>query len=133
MPYKDKDTYLRYQKKYQEDKKEQMKKYKEDNKEKIALRNKKWREDNKEKISLQGRTRKVRKRYNITLEEYDTYFERGTCAICLRADRKLVLDHCHNTGKVRDALCGQCNSGIGMLNDNILLLQESIKYLTKHR
>lgn len=41
------------------------------------------------------------------------YFEQdGTCPICL--DREAtVIDHCHETGKVRGLLCIRCNSVLG--------------------
>ena len=103
MPYRDKEDKPNYNKKYYEANKEiliaKSKKYREDNKEIVAIRNKKWYEDNKEDNKEKTRGIRVRRAFNITLEEYDTYFERGTCAICLSSDRKLVLDHCHYTGK----------------------------------
>lgn len=55
----------------------------------------------------------------------------GSCAICGRAAR-MVIDHCHKTGKVRDALCQRCNSGIGAFKDNPALLRSAIEYLEKH-
>jgi DNA-binding sugar fermentation-stimulating protein len=32
--------------------------------------------------------------------------------------KKLVIDHCHNTGKVRKLLCTNCNVAIGMFKEN---------------
>jgi hypothetical protein len=31
--------------------------------------------------------------------------------------RKLALDHCHATGKLRGFICHQCNTAIGMLGE----------------
>lgn len=33
----------------------------------------------------------------------------GRCAICRREDRRLVVDHCHETGWIRGLLCDSCN------------------------
>lgn len=57
----------------------------------------------------------------------------GKCAIC-RIDRSklskaMVVDHCHETGKIRGLLCGKCNSGIGLLKDSSKLCQVAANYL----
>ena len=51
---------------------------------------------------------------DITDEEYDNLFmkQNGRCAICGREplpSRRLSVDHCHTTGKIRGLLCGDCN------------------------
>ena len=55
------------------------------------------------------------------------------CAICGTKDtgnrKAFHVDHCHDTGKIRGLLCGNCNSGIGNLRDDINLLQRAIEYL----
>jgi len=54
------------------------------------------------------------------------------CAICGK-DRPLVLDHCHKTGKIRAALCGACNSGLGMFQDDPDVLCKALAYVLKHK
>lgn len=51
------------------------------------------------------------------------------CKICRRIPKRLYLDHCHDTGKVRGMLCLQCNSGLGSFEDNPERLQAAIEYL----
>src|ERR1700761_1808332 len=55
------------------------------------------------------------------------------CAICGKhisnCARSLYIDHCHETGTVRGLLCCPCNSGIGLMNDNIETLEKAIEYL----
>lgn len=61
----------------------------------------------------------------------------GKCAICQTPEDLLekgfVVDHDHKTGAVRGLLCHHCNSGIGMLRDNISTLQSAIQYLSKSK
>lgn len=67
------------------------------------------------------------------LEEWKLLYtlQDGHCYIC---PRSLILhvDHCHKTHKVRGLLCNKCNRGIGMMNDDPVLLARAIDYLNKH-
>lgn len=60
-------------------------------------------------------------RYGITVEEVDELRSRD-CAVCgaTRSSdgRKLHIDHCHRTGKVRGVLCNKCNVALGLLDDS---------------
>jgi len=42
---------------------------------------------------------------------------------------KLVVDHCHSTGKIRGLLCHNCNRALGLMQDNVETLQNAIDYL----
>ncbi len=42
-------------------------------------------------------------------------------------------DHDHGTGRFRGWLCSQCNTGIGMLGDNVLGVQRAAEYLQVDR
>ena len=54
----------------------------------------------------------------------------GHCAICINKDkRKLAVDHCHKTGKIRGLLCSNCNQGLGMFKDNLDFLGRARNYL----
>ena len=57
--------------------------------------------------------------YGITPAQYDQILEAQghVCAICKRPPRgklPLFVDHCHETGRVRAALCGGCNRWLGI-------------------
>lgn len=83
----------------------------------------------------------LRLKYDLTLEEYKSMFEKqcGVCAICGSAEtvidkqtgkiHTLCVDHCHKTGKVRGLLCHKCNSLLGYANDNVNILQKAQEYL----
>jgi hypothetical protein len=77
------------------------------------------------------------KNYKITVEEWNALFkgQQGKCAICLEdidESGSTHVDHCHKTGKIRGLLCSGCNTGIGMLRENVNTLQRAISYLTEH-
>lgn len=68
--------------------------------------------------------------YKITIEDFNAMYDKqkGLCAICLQG-KKLVVDHCHKTKKVRGLLCYKCNVAIGMAGDNCDTLKKAIDYL----
>ena len=84
----------------------------------------------------------LQKKYGITFEEYSYMLghdQGGVCAICKsRRDnvpikqKLLPVDHDHKTGKVRGILCGKCNRAMGLLDENIRILERMIAYLIKH-
>ena len=59
----------------------------------------------------------------------------GCCAICGQPQkdlkRKLALDHCHVTGRVRGLLCNNCNLLLGCAKDNVYRLQSAVDYLSE--
>lgn len=74
--------------------------------------------------------------YGITPEGYDSMLaeQDGRCAICrtLEPGRNFfVVDHDHDTGKVRGLLCVKCNSGLGMFDDDPVVLMHATQYLTR--
>ncbi len=64
------------------------------------------------------------------VKEIKANFEQK-CSICGTTDKKLKLDHCHKTGKMRGLLCHFCNVGIGLFKDDIAILKNAIIYLEK--
>ena len=79
----------------------------------------------------------IRRKYGITQQHYDDMLKKqnGGCAICGKTEepdgRRLAIDHCHTTGKVRGILCNNCNNGLGSFGDNIEGITKAIQYL-KH-
>lgn len=74
-------------------------------------------------------------KFNINKEDYIKMLDlqKNKCLICNidkdKVKKDFAVDHCHKTGKVRGLLCSNCNTGIGMFNDNIDNLLNAIKYL----
>lgn len=89
------------------------------------------------KYNFKFKNNNLKCRYGITLQEYNKLLKKqnGVCAICKKTEinRKLSVDHNHETGKIRGLLCQKCNAGIGMFQDNIKLFQNVIGYLRKSR
>ena len=56
--------------------------------------------------------------------------QNGVCAICFGKTKKLHIDHCHKTKKVRGILCARCNLALGLFGDQIKYLENAISYLT---
>lgn len=78
------------------------------------------------------------KKYGLSAKEYADILQaqNGVCAVCQgenKDGRRLFVDHCHDTGKVRGLLCGKCNSGLGLFNDNTEVMLNAIDYLVKSR
>jgi DNA-directed RNA polymerase subunit M/transcription elongation factor TFIIS len=48
-------------------------------------------------------------------------------------NKKLAVDHCHNTGKIRGLLCVKCNKVLGLMKDNINLFNNAINYLEENK
>lgn len=80
----------------------------------------------------------LKREYGITPEDYERMLaeQDGVCAICQKTDvvvgRRLAVDHCHKTGKVRGLLCSHCNTAIGRFEDDTDAIQRAIDYLQKH-
>ena len=100
-----------------------------------------WKKANKTKHTRSSRQSYLKNKYNVTMEWYEAKLEeqKGLCAICscnsseLRgSDAMFCVDHCHNTGQPRALLCHKCNTGIGMLKDNPILVARAWTYLQQH-
>lgn len=48
--------------------------------------------------------------------------------MCGREDGKLVIDHHHDTGRVRGVLCNDCNVALGLLREDVERMKNLIRY-----
>lgn len=116
-----------------------------ENKEKLAANYKKWRSENRsqyneyrkelrEKWHKEGKY--ASKKYGINPTQFLILEQSqgGQCAICQNPQtgrfKRLVIDHCHRTGRVRGLLCSRCNLAIGSMKDDSELLLRAVRYLT---
>ena len=97
-------------------------------KNKTKINSQKYKNQNKEKLFAYH----LKRTYKLSDSEYREMLltQQNVCKICLKNyGKKLVVDHDHITGQVRGLLCKQCNTGLGMFKEDILSLENSIKYL----
>jgi hypothetical protein len=83
-------------------------------------------------------SKKILKRYGITLNEKERIFDsqNKTCAICKSKDsgkKGWNIDHDHVTNKIRGILCHSCNLGLGHFKDNKEFLKNAAEYLANSK
>ncbi len=94
-------------------------------------------DENKHRFKVRDMSRKLLAKYGITEEEYQSMLaaQDNRCAICnthtSSLPRRLSVDHCHRTGKIRGLLCLKCNSLLGYAEDNEVILGTAISYLRR--
>lgn len=103
----------------------------------------KWQQENPEKAKKAKRDRHLQSLYGLSRVEYEQLAtkQNNLCAICKKPEsiinkktgltKNLSVDHCHSTGKIRGLLCGNCNTAIGLLKENIVTCKAVISYLKK--
>lgn len=84
---------------------------------------------------LKAKKRNI-ERYGITVEDYEQILsdQNGVCAICFETEdhfSRLVVDHNHETGKVRGLLCNNCNRALGLFKDTQQRLLSAAQYLKR--
>lgn len=99
-----------------------------------------WRKNNKRKCH----DRELKRLYGIGVDEYEKMLveQNNLCKLCGKAEasvdhrtkkiRRLAVDHCHNSSKVRALLCSQCNKALGNFKDDISLLTKAIEYIKSY-
>lgn len=109
--------------------------YRQRNKEKIAAIQKVYYLNNTQKHKSYTRARTLLVKFGVTREFYDDLVKSqgGVCALCARPPKRLslALDHDHENGAIRGALCHPCNKALGMLGDNVAGLWRALQYVAK--
>jgi hypothetical protein len=78
-------------------------------------------------------------KFSMSQSDYDAMLAKQNyvCAICQQPERvlhkgsprRLAVDHCHTTGRVRGLLCCHCNHAIGKLKDDPQLIRRAADYV----
>ena len=100
------------------------------NKERDRALVKQYLKDNPHKIKQYN----LKSNYGITLQTFKEMLKNqdNKCAVCKRLFEKesdACVDHCHKTGKIRGLLHSNCNRAIGLFEENIETLKNTIEYL----
>ena len=99
-------------------------------------RHREWYKRNHKHSKLKATESQLRKRYGVTLEDYDIQYsaQGGACAICGTetpggGNGRFCVDHNHNTGEFRGLLCHSCNRGLGLFKDSPSITSRATEYL----
>jgi hypothetical protein len=104
-----------------------------------------WSEKNREKRRETDRKVALKRKFGITVEQYDGLLEaqRGMCLTCdaKPTDKRLAVDHDHNCcpgqktcGKcIRGLLCSNCNTALGLIKERQDVLYNMLQYLRGHK
>jgi hypothetical protein len=74
----------------------------------------------------------LKRKFGITIKQYNNLLiaQGNKCGIC---DKELIkrvnVDHDHATQKIRGVLCASCNVSIGLLKENIKILEKAINWV----
>ena len=93
-----------------------------------------WRDDTVYRVQQRHYRRAWRQRragLHLTRQEELAVYEAsdGLCALCYE-EPATVIDHDHETGEVRGALCNGCNRTLGQMGDNEAGVRRALDYLT---
>lgn len=119
---------------YYHQNKEKRQDWKEKNKEKLAVYFQNHYRQNSDVKKRRNRVKRF-KEYQITEDQYNRMFDlqEGRCKGCNThqddLSKRLCVDHCHETGKIRGLLCTNCNLAIGLVADSPEVLLSLIDYL----
>lgn len=139
MGTRNKENWNKYQSQYRIKRFQEDPVYKQKVREDNARRYKKLKESmSLEDWKLNNRLKSLRSRgcKNFSLKDFFKLLEiqENCCAICFvhfKTREEISVDHDHVTGLVRGLLCHHCNTGIGLLGDNVDNLQTAIDYLLR--
>jgi len=144
-PYVGPKTTPAYQKEWRLKNPERVKQYEDARRGKRRKYKNEWAKRNPARIAA-SEMRRVLKRYGLTVDGYNQLVtgQKGLCAVCQRPPDvrrspkgkpywRLVVDHCHATGKVRALLCSSCNGLLGLARDSINVLEQAIEYIRRHQ
>lgn len=103
---------------------------------------KKSRDKRKDKNRLLHRKWHLKTNYGLTVEQYAEMYavQGGVCAVCRRPEtilrrgkvKSLEVDHNHETGQIRELLCGACNPALGLLKEDPLRIRALADYIERH-
>jgi hypothetical protein len=91
---------------------------------KAKEKRRKWLLDNRDRKNELGYKSRLKIEYGLSWDKYKSILKKqnNRCAICKISQknhkRRLNVDHCHKTKKVRGLLCIKCNRAIGLFSDS---------------
>lgn len=85
---------------------------------------------------LRYREKQLLRLYGITLQQYNQMLaeQNCKCAVCNKNELEvgtLCVDHDHENGKIRNLVCTPCNTALGLLKEDVEILDRAKLYLVK--
>lgn len=101
------------------------------NRERRNARLRAWRLKNPELARQKDLRARYRKKYKLSLEQLEKLKKTNNykCWICNKENKRLVVDHDHETGRVRGMLCDLCNKHLGYFEN--MEVEKIKQYLDK--
>lgn len=105
--------------------------YYQKNQETLQQRSRDYYANNTEAMRAQGKKRRLLTNFGLTPVDVAAMLvaQSNVCAICGQNRGRLVIDHCHATGRIRGLLCTPCNSFLGRIHDSVEALDKIKLYL----
>lgn len=75
----------------------------------------------------------LKRKFGLTDEQAEWVAAAHVCDLCGsdRGERKLVVDHCHETGVNRGVLCSNCNVALGQFKDDPALMRRAADHIER--
>lgn len=79
---------------------------------------------------------RLKNRFGLSLQQFNKMLidQNYQCFLCKRPikDYDAKIDHNHKNMKIRKLLCHNCNTALGLLKEDVGILQDCIKYLNDY-
>mgnify|MGYP006784045891 CR=1 FL=1 len=99
----------------------------------------KLRSENPAEYTRRVRGYNLKASHGIKQDDYEAMASKQghACAICRSKEPggpgdRFHVDHNHATGKIRGLLCAKCNTAIGLLKEDAIVIQRALNYLKKY-
>lgn len=75
----------------------------------------------------------LKRKFELNDEQAEWVAAAHVCDLCGsdRGERKLVVDHCHDTGANRGVLCSNCNVALGQFKNDPALMRRAAEYIER--
>jgi hypothetical protein len=118
---------------------ERAQRWRETHPEEHRKKSREWYAANRDAAREHQRRSKLHRKYGLTTADRDVLIasQNCQCVICgcdlkTLPERRIHIDHCHATGKVRGVLCGHCNHLLGQAKDSPEVLRKAAAYIEEH-
>lgn len=87
-----------------------------------------------EKLKHEKFIRLLANKYKLTFDQWSAFMsaQAGRCKLCYAEPaigKKLHVDHCHRTGRVRGLVCFRCNWYLSLVDKDIKILDRIYNYV----